>query len=228
MKILWYFSNELIEPGFYYNITILNNNLNDGIILQLNDKEYNITNEEEQKRIALREEEANERRKKIEEKISLELKLKNEFREKGTKFEVATGRSTELIQEILISFNKNLIRYSLFEEIDKVRENSLKILIYLFANCTNIVKFFPFIFSALVDKLDCNDLEGYGNLPEDIRPTPSQNPHKIIKVNEQIEEIRILYIRRCKFEKEQKEEILKKVKDMKSRLEGILKAIQKI
>ena len=29
----------------------------------------------------------------------------------------------ELIQEILISFNKNLIRYSLFEEIDKVREN---------------------------------------------------------------------------------------------------------
>ena len=35
--------------GFYYNITILNNNLNDGIILQLNDKEYNITNEEEQK-----------------------------------------------------------------------------------------------------------------------------------------------------------------------------------
>ena len=101
----------------------------------------------------------------------------------------------ELIQEILISFNKNLIRYSLFEDIDKVRENSLKILIYLFANCTNIVKFFPFIFSALVDKLDCNDLEGYGNLPEDIRPTPSQNPHKIIKVNEQIEEIRILYIK---------------------------------
>ena len=43
------FSNELIEPGFYYNITILNNNLKDGIILQLNDKEYNITNEEEQK-----------------------------------------------------------------------------------------------------------------------------------------------------------------------------------
>ena len=101
----------------------------------------------------------------------------------------------ELIQEILISFNKNLIRYSLFEEIDKVRENSLKILIYLFANCTNIVKFFPFIFSALVDKLDCNDLEGFGNLPEDIRPTPSQNPHKVIKVNEQIEEIRILYIK---------------------------------
>ena len=41
-------------------------------------------------------------------------------------------------------------------------------------------------------------------------------------------EIKVLYIRRCKFEKEEKEDLLKKVKDMKSKLEGILKAIQKI
>ncbi len=41
------FSNELIEPGFYYNVTILNNNLKNNIILQLNDKEYNITNKTE-------------------------------------------------------------------------------------------------------------------------------------------------------------------------------------
>ena len=47
----------------------------------------------------------------------------------------------------------------------------------------------------MVDKLDCNDLEGVGNLPEDIRPTPSQNPHIIIKTTESIEEIRILYVK---------------------------------
>ena len=58
----------------------------------------------------------------------------------------------------------------------------------------------------------------------------SGNEHKLynIIIDYSKKEIRILYIRRCKFEKEQKEEILKKVKDMKSRLEGILKAIQKI
>ena len=101
----------------------------------------------------------------------------------------------ELVQEILISFNSNLIKYSLFNEIDKVREYSLKILIYLYANCVNITKFLPFIFSALANKLQCDDLEGYGNMPEDIRPTPSQNPQKIIKVTETIEEIRILYLK---------------------------------
>ena len=101
---------------------------------------------------------------------------------------------SDLLQEILIQFNKNFIKLSLFSPIDKIRENSLKILIHLYTNCTNVSKFFPFIFSALTDKLECNDLEGYGDLPEDIRPTPSQNPHKIIKVTEPVEEIRNLYI----------------------------------
>ena len=101
----------------------------------------------------------------------------------------------ELIQELLVSFNGNLIKFSLFNEIDKVREFSLKILIYLYANCVNLTKFLPFIFSALANKLQCDDLEGYGNMPEDIRPTPSQNPQKVIKVTENIEEIRILYLK---------------------------------
>ena len=101
----------------------------------------------------------------------------------------------ELVQEILVSFNGSLIKFSLFNEIDKVREFSLKILIYLYANCINLTKFLPFIFSALANKLQCDDLEGYGNMPEDIRPTPSQNPQKIIKVTESIEEIRILYLK---------------------------------
>ena len=101
----------------------------------------------------------------------------------------------ELIQELLITNNAKLIKFSFFDSIDKVREFSLKTLIYMYSYCTNIVKFFPFIFSTLVDKLDCNDLEGYGNLPEDFRPTPSQNPHVIIKTTESIEEIRNLYVK---------------------------------
>ena len=101
----------------------------------------------------------------------------------------------ELIQELLITNNSKIIKFAFFDPIDKVREYSMKILIYMYSFCTNIVKFFPFIFSTMVDKLDCNDLEGVGNLPEDIRPTPSQNPHIIIKTTESIEEIRILYVK---------------------------------
>jgi hypothetical protein len=56
-----------------------------------------------------------------------------------------------------------------------------------------VAKFFPFIFSALVDKLDCQDLEGYNNIPEEQRPNVSQKPQKIIKITEICEEIRILY-----------------------------------
>ena len=41
-------------------------------------------------------------------------------------------------------------------------------------------------------------------------------------------EIRILYLRRPEYTKEQKEDILKKVKEMKTKLEGILRAINKI
>jgi hypothetical protein len=58
-----------------------------------------------------------------------------------------------------------------------------------------VTKFFPFIFSALVDKLECTDLEGVSDLPEDIRPTPSQKPHKVNKLTENCEEIRVLYIK---------------------------------
>jgi len=35
----------------------------------------------------------------------------------------------EIIQEILISFNKNLIKIALFDPLEKCRENSIKILI---------------------------------------------------------------------------------------------------
>ena len=58
----------------------------------------------------------------------------------------------------------------------------------------------------------------------------SGKEHKLynIVIDYMNKEIKILYLRRPEYTKEQKEEILKKVKDMKSRLEGILRAIDKI
>ena len=58
----------------------------------------------------------------------------------------------------------------------------------------------------------------------------SGKEHKLynIAIDYMKKEIRILYIRRPVYTKEQKEELLKNVKGMKAKLEGILKAIEKI
>ena len=58
----------------------------------------------------------------------------------------------------------------------------------------------------------------------------SGKEHKLynIVIDYMKKEIRILYIRRPEYTKEQKEELLKNVKGMKAKLEGILKAIEKI
>ena len=58
----------------------------------------------------------------------------------------------------------------------------------------------------------------------------SGKEHKLynIVIDYMKKEIRILYLRRPEYTKEQKEEILKKAMDMKTRLEGILRAIDKI
>ena len=58
----------------------------------------------------------------------------------------------------------------------------------------------------------------------------SGNEHKLynIVIDYLKKEIRILYMRRAEYKKEQKDEVLNKVKEMKSKLEGILRAIEKI
>ena len=58
----------------------------------------------------------------------------------------------------------------------------------------------------------------------------SGKEHKLynISIDYMNQEIRILYLRRPEYTKEQKEELLKNVKDMKAKLEGILRAIDKI
>ena len=58
----------------------------------------------------------------------------------------------------------------------------------------------------------------------------SGKEHKLynIVIDYMKKEIRIIYLRRPEYTPEQKEELLKRVKDMKTKLQGILKAIEKI
>ena len=58
----------------------------------------------------------------------------------------------------------------------------------------------------------------------------SGKEHKLynIVIDYSKQEIRVLYLRRPEYTKEQRDEVLNKVKEMKSKLEGILRAIEKI
>jgi hypothetical protein len=45
-----------------------------------------------------------------------------------------------------------------------------------------ISSFLPYIFSILVDRTNCHDLEGTSNLPEKMRPPPGQKPKVLMKI----------------------------------------------
>lgn len=98
--------------------------------------------------------------------------------------------------EIVINFNKDLLNISFFnKDFDTIREYALLSLIHIYSNISFITKtIFPFVFSAFVDKLDCSNLEGIDELPEEMRPLPNQKPQRIIKITEQSEEIRRNYV----------------------------------
>ena len=49
--------------------------------------------------------------------------------------------------------------------------------------------FLPYILSILSERVNCHDLEGFLNLPEVMRPPPSQKPQMLIKIIEHSEEV---------------------------------------
>jgi hypothetical protein len=102
----------------------------------------------------------------------------------------------EHLEEIIISFNKDFLSFSLyFKESEIVREYALKTLIFIYSKLNiSIIKILPFVISDLLIKLECNDLEGWGHLPDDIKPTPSSNPQKTVNLTEHSETIRVLYL----------------------------------
>jgi hypothetical protein len=82
--------------------------------------------------------------------------------------------------------NKDLLK-NLADSSEFNRENSLTIIIELLQRCTRITPFLPYIFAALIDRTNCNDLEGIASLPEKMRPSPGQKPKVLIKLVENCE-----------------------------------------
>ena len=73
------------------------------------------------------------------------------------------------------------------------REHAVKTVIELLSRCRSLRPALPYIFAALTDRTNSNDIEGIHNVPEKMRPAPGQKPKVISKLNENCEEIRLLY-----------------------------------
>ncbi len=95
--------------------------------------------------------------------------------------------------ELMMMANKDLLK-NLADHSEYTREHSLHAIIELLQRCSRIKPYLPYLFAALVDRTNCNDLEGIANLPEKMRPAPGQKPKVIVKLVEQCEEIRLLFV----------------------------------
>jgi len=93
-------------------------------------------------------------------------------------------------QKIMKEFSKGLLK-CFSDPSEKIREISVKIIQELISRCEDMTIFLPYIFSILVERSNCTDLEGISQLPEVMRPTPGQKPFVMSKFVEKSEPVRL-------------------------------------
>lgn len=96
-----------------------------------------------------------------------------------------------VIQQALDEVLKPLLK-SAADSREKCRELALKIIKELLARCHDIVPFLPYVLTTVVDRLGAYDLEGIAEVPEVMRPNPSQKPQVLKSPPEASEEIRAI------------------------------------
>ena len=70
---------------------------------------------------------------------------------------------------------------------EEIREKSVEIVTELLSRNHELEEFLPYIFSILIDSVNCEDLEGIEGLPDVMKPSPSQKPHVMLKLVERSE-----------------------------------------
>lgn len=100
----------------------------------------------------------------------------------------------DIIQELLEELLKPLIKL-VCDEKEQCRDLSINILtlyeIFSFLNeCIDPAGSLSYLFPIIVDRLGAYDLEGIQNLPEQLKPVPSQKPQILKNPPEKSEEIR--------------------------------------
>lgn len=94
---------------------------------------------------------------------------------------------------ILTEFSKQLL--SCFaDKSDQIRETSIRILTEIVARVDDVEPQLKYIYSVLISRTNCHDLEGIEGLPEVMHPSPGQKPHYMTELVEQNEEARYLLL----------------------------------
>lgn len=79
------------------------------------------------------------------------------------------------MEDIMIEFSKSLLE-AFSDSSDKVREISIRVMKTLISRVENIQPHLKYIYSILISRTNCHDLEGIEGLPEQMVPNPSQKP----------------------------------------------------
>ncbi len=94
------------------------------------------------------------------------------------------------MEGLLLEFSKMLLQ-CFADESEKIRETSVTIFTELVARAEDVTPYLRYIFEALVQRLNCHDLEGIEGLDPKLVPTPSQKPHQMAKLVEASEVVRM-------------------------------------
>jgi len=96
----------------------------------------------------------------------------------------------KIMQQLLPSIQKPLLK-RFNDPVEKCRELAILIIKKFFQECDDLTISFPYIFPVLVEKLAASDLEGTDNMPDVMKPPPSQMPKVISSPPEPSEEVRL-------------------------------------
>lgn len=75
---------------------------------------------------------------------------------------------------------------------DIIREQSAELILICLSECESVEECLEHLLQMLLEKTNCQDLENVLNMPEAMRPIPSQKPTVVIALGEKSEEVRLV------------------------------------
>jgi len=82
---------------------------------------------------------------------------------------------TDEMDDIMVEFSKTLLA-AFSDPSDFIRESSIRILREMISRIGDLSSHLKYIFSVLVERTNCEDLEGTRGLDERMIPDPGQKP----------------------------------------------------
>ena len=86
-----------------------------------------------------------------------------------------------------------ILLLKLSDPIDIIREKSAEVLLKCISESEAIEECLEHILQVLIERTNCEDLEDVSEVPQQMRPIPSQKPTIMVKLKETTEEIRMLF-----------------------------------